>query len=71
MNFGNMGWGMGFGWIAGLLFIGMLFWLVFRTINSTGAERNEKETAKDILLKRFARGEISKDEFEEISKNLG
>ncbi len=29
------------------------------------------ETALDILAKRYARGEISKEEFEEMKRNLG
>lgn len=71
MNFGNMGWGMGFGWIIALLFIGLLFWLIFSTIQSTNAGRDKIDSAKEILRKRFAKGEISKREFEEISKDLG
>lgn len=71
MNFGNMGWGMGFGWIIGLLFIGLLFWLIFSTIQNTNSGRKEIDSAKEILRKRFARGEISKREFEEILKDLG
>ncbi|NOX85658.1 MAG: SHOCT domain-containing protein [Chlorobi bacterium] len=71
MNYGNMGWGMGFGWVIGLLVIGLLFWLIYTSVQSTTkTSRNEIDSAKEILRKRFAKGEISKEEFEEMSKEL-
>ncbi len=70
MNYGNMGWGMGFGWIVGLLVIGLLFWLIYTSVQNTSTRKNEIDSAKEILRKRFAKGEISKEEFEEMSKEL-
>ena len=70
MNFGNMGWGMGFGWIIGLLFIGLLFWLIFSTIQYTSMHRREVDSAKEILRNRFANGEISETEFQEMLNKL-
>ena len=70
MNYGNMGWGMGFGWIIGLLVVSLVFWLIYTAVQNTNTSRNEIDSAKEILRKRFAKGEISKEEFEEISQNL-
>ena len=70
MNYGNMGWGMGFGWIIGLLVVGLIFWLIYTAVQNTNTRRNEIDSAKEILRKRFAKGEISKEEFEEMTQEL-
>ncbi len=38
--------------------------------DSQHRESTESETALDILKKRYAKGEITKEEFEEIKRNL-
>ena len=67
--------GMGFG--GGLFMI--LFWfLVFlgiiylgKMIMGGGSKADKpRETAREVLEKRFARGEISKEEFEEADEIL-
>lgn len=69
----DTGWGMGgFGWIFMVIFwvlviIGVVY-LVKLVIGAKGEEK--AETALDILKKRYARGEISKEEFEEKKKDL-
>lgn len=71
---GEYGWGMGFG--GGLFMI--LFWVlvilgvVFLIKLIAGGFKNERreDTALDILKKRYAKGEISKEEFEERKKEL-
>lgn len=69
----GMGWGMGFGWIFWLLIIGLVIW----AIKSAGSNRTSQgtsnppaESALEILKKRYARGEISYEEFEEKRKHL-
>jgi len=63
-----------FGWIFKLLIIGLVIWLV---INSVSRNRNNKEikfiseTALEILKTRYAKGEISKEQFEQMRKDLG
>ncbi len=67
----GMMWGMG--WIFmiifwGLLVLGLIFlvrWLVGMT-KTTKLE----ESALDILKKRYARGEINKEEFEQKKRDL-
>lgn len=58
---GNCGYGMGFGWIFMLLFWGTVIYLIASLARKIGA--SEKESAEEILKKRYARGEISSDEF--------
>ncbi len=75
MPYGMMdGYSMGYGFgILGLIFlilviIGLVL-LIRYLWESSGAKR-EQESALEILKKRYARGEISKEEFEEKKKDL-
>jgi putative membrane protein len=65
------GWGMG--WIFmiviwGLIAVGLIF-LIRWLFGMTKSVRVE-ETALDILKKRYVRGEIDKEEFEQKKKDL-
>jgi len=51
------GFGMGLGWIIPLLFLFALFYF----INSN--KNNDKESARDILDKKYANGEIDEEEY--------
>lgn len=67
----GMGIGMGWGWIIGLIFLVLVIWLIVRSVGHTGTTSNtSEETALDVLKKRYARDEISKEEFEEKKKDL-
>ncbi|MDF1877097.1 SHOCT domain-containing protein [Sulfurimonas sp. SAG-AH-194-L11] len=59
----NWGFGMGLGWIIPLLFIFALFYFFNNTNNS-------KDSARDILDKRFANGEIDEEEYERRKERL-
>ncbi len=56
----------------------LLFWilviiglaLLIRYLWQGGGARREEESALEILKKKYARGEISKEEFEEKKKDL-
>jgi putative membrane protein len=74
MMHGFEGWGMGFGggifmilfWI--LVIIGIVILIKFVT---GGIKRNDgHESPLDVLKKRYARGEISKEEFEAKKRDL-
>ncbi|MDA3855002.1 MAG: SHOCT domain-containing protein [Candidatus Woesearchaeota archaeon] len=57
-----------------ILFWGLVIWFIYFVIKSTtGNQNNSKhkvEDSLDIAKKRFAKGEITKKEFEEIKKEL-
>ena len=61
-----------FGWFFWILIIGLIFVLIWTNTR----ERNKyipfngKETALDILKKRYAKGEITKEQFDQMKKDL-
>jgi putative membrane protein len=70
---GMMWGGWGIGWIFmivfwGLLIVGLIF-LIRYLIRATKVSKGE-ESALDILKKRYARGDINKEEFEQKKKDL-
>lgn len=78
MGPGMMGWGwMGFGWwmligpIVGLLFIGLIIYGIYYIFS--GRLRSfepEKRSSLDILKERYAKGEITEDEYRKMKKEL-
>lgn len=63
VGFGH-GWGMGLGWLVPLLIIGIIFYLLL------DKKRDKKSDAQEILDKRYANGDIGKEEYEEKSRLL-
>ena len=74
-----MMWGYGMGWfwpvmifafwvsvIVGIILL--IRWMIYSTSKERGAR--SEESALDILKKRYARGEIKKEEFEEKKKDI-
>ena len=75
----NWGWGnygmggYGFGWLFMILFwalviLGIIY--LVKVLAGGSGKSPTQETAEDILKKRFARGELSREEFEEAMKVL-
>lgn len=61
-------WGMHlFWWIFWIIII---LW-IFATPWDIPGQRTKRETPLSILKKRFAKGEITKEEYEEMKKTLG
>jgi len=67
---GGMGIGMIWFWIIGLLFLGLIIWLVFRATDRNVRDYPGGKSSLDILKDRYARGEIEKEEFEQKKKDL-
>lgn len=65
-GYGMMGWGMGMG-IGMLLFWGVIIWLAVVLVERASGRG---EDASEILRKRYARGDITKKEYEEMKKEL-
>ena len=68
-GYGMMGFGMGFGFIFMLLFWGIIIWLIITLINKSQSNKNEQDSLT-ILKKRYASGEITKKQYEEMRKEL-
>lgn len=71
----DYGWGMGFGfgWLVMILFWALLILgVVYLVKLIAGSTKKEEKavTAIDILKKRYAKGEISKEEFEKIKDDI-
>jgi putative membrane protein len=79
MGPGMMGWGYGMGWFMSVIMVG--FWiaviagvvlLVRWVVSVVEKDRGPQpqETALDILKRRYAQGEITKEEYEKIKKDI-
>lgn len=61
-NFGGIDWSMGWSWVIGLILLIGIIGIIFRK----NRHNNYKEpSAMEILKRRYAKGEISRDEFKE------
>ncbi|MDO8724442.1 MAG: SHOCT domain-containing protein [Candidatus Methanoperedens sp.] len=79
MQFG-MPYGMmdGYGMSYGTGIIGLIFWilviigsvLLIKYLWESSGAKKDQESALEILKKRYVRGDISKEEFEEKKKDL-
>ncbi|MAT59455.1 MAG: electron transporter RnfE [Ignavibacteriae bacterium] len=69
---GFMGGGMWFGWLFWIVIIGLVIFLIVRLTNQKTGSQNiqSNENPLDVLKKRYARGEITKEEFESMKNDL-
>lgn len=71
MMFGNHWMFGGFMWIFWILvIIGLVFLIKWLVQQSKPGETKDSETPLEILQKRYAKGEINKEEFEQKRKDL-
>lgn len=65
----NLYWGMGWGmWFIPLLSILLIYFLVKN--NSQTKDGQSAESPMEVLKKRYAKGEITKDQFDEMKKDI-
>ena len=75
MHLGDHGWGIGFGWLFMIIFwvlviLGIIYFVKLIAGISDRKGGTKDETPLDILKKRYAKGEITKEEFEKIKDDL-
>ncbi len=75
MHWGNYGWewGMGFGWLFMIIFwilviLGIIY--IIKMITVSAKKEDKEETSLEILKKRYAKGEITREEFETMRNDL-
>lgn len=67
---------MGFMWIGGVLVMGLFIWFLVTLVNRPNYsdppvnQQYRDRNPLDILKKRYAGGEITKEEFEEMRQNI-
>jgi len=67
--FNGMGWWM----VFGILFWGGIIWLIVWAVKKATEHKSSdamNQNAIDIVKSRYARGEITKNQFEQIKKEL-
>jgi putative membrane protein len=67
MNFGGAGMFM---WIIFLIMAGVIMYLVVQASKNKGADKIPHETPLEILKKRYATGEVSKEQFDKMKNDL-
>jgi len=68
----GMGWWMGFGWLWLLLFWGVFIALIVWGIKklTERGDSSQRRNPLDVVKERYAKGEISREEFDQLKKDL-
>lgn len=64
------GWGMGLGWLIAIAAIVLLIVVIMRVPGSGRDGGRSGDSALDIVKKRYARGEIDKQEYDRLRRDL-
>ncbi|RMG18657.1 MAG: SHOCT domain-containing protein [Deltaproteobacteria bacterium] len=67
-GYGHMGW-MALWWVVGLALLVALVWVIARAAAGPG-ERARGESPEEILKQRYARGEIDRETYEQMLRDL-
>ncbi len=70
MMYYGFGYGGMFMWIIFLVVIGLLVYFIVQAQKPKGQTSAQGETYLDILKKRYAKGEITKEEYDRVKKDL-
>ena len=66
----GMGWWMLFGSVWFVVFWGFIVWFFARILRRPGSRERWEESALEILRRRYARGEISREEYEAMRRDI-
>ncbi|MFZ0391539.1 MAG: SHOCT domain-containing protein [Calditrichia bacterium] len=70
----DMGWGgLWFGWLFWIIIFIVIIWLVVRFAGGSQTRQQPPasgETPLDVLKKRYARGEITREQYEQMRKDI-
>ncbi len=69
MNYG-FGYGGMFMWLIFMIVLGVAVYFIIQASKAKDGAGQTQDTALDILKKRYARGEITKEEFDRMKKDL-
>jgi len=71
----GMGWWMLFGSVWFVILWGLIIWAVVTVVSKSGGGQSSAGSREDspleIAKRRYARGEITKDQFDQIRRDLG
>jgi putative membrane protein len=66
----SMGWGGGLMMVFWIVVLVAAIFLIVKVVQKNGTNSSQAESPLDVLKKRYARGEISKEEFVERKRDL-
>ncbi|OGP89887.1 MAG: hypothetical protein A2031_04335 [Deltaproteobacteria bacterium RBG_19FT_COMBO_43_11] len=69
MNYG-FGYGGMFMWLIFLIVLGVAIYFIVQALKGKNVVGGTQDTPLDILKKRYAKGEITKEEFDRTKKDL-
>lgn len=64
------GWYMGWMWIFWIALIVLVVWFVVRAAGSTNTPPQHRESAEEILNRRYASGEISHEDYQRMLNEI-
>lgn len=65
---GGMGWWMVIWWVFGIAILVLLVWLIVRAVS--GAPGRAEDSPEQILKRRYARGELDREEYQRRLEDL-